>query len=91
MAVTLWHMVFLHDINIQELEWNILCLVPQIKVNSRSAGHTHISCSCSASHKVELFVNHSHPPPLSLLTLHKADTLNTINGCGDGSEKVCVS
>ena len=26
--------VFLHDINIQELEWNILCLVPQIKVNS---------------------------------------------------------
>ena len=69
---------FLHDINIQELEWNIFCLVPQIKVNSWSAGHTHISCSCSASHKVELFVNHSHPPPLSLLTLHKADTLNTM-------------
>ena len=57
---------FLHDINIQELEWNILCLVPQIKVNSWSAGHTHISCSCSASHKVQLFVNHSHPGKIAL-------------------------
>ena len=25
--------VFLHDINIQELECNILCLVPQTQVN----------------------------------------------------------
>ena len=30
--------VFLHDINIQELERNILCLVPQIKVNSYGYG-----------------------------------------------------